>query len=826
MMKKLLFGVMATAMFFATSCDRSFDEGGVAAGGAAKVSVNLEFPTMQTRAYSTGTTATTLQYAVFEKKDGNIALLNDYTTTDTEFSLKKEIDFRLITGRTYAFVFWAAAPDAPYTVKFANNGATMTVDYTNITANNESLDAFYAYKELEVKGDCQMSAELYRPFAQINVGTNDYAAAETAGYEPTESHMTISKVYSELNLVNGTVDTETKVDFKYAAIPSNETFPTVGDGKTKYDYMAMVYALVSAEQEVVEVSFDCKDAAEEVRAKYTVGSVPVQRNHRTNIYGQLLTSNAKVIVEIVPEYEEPNYEVIAVADGVVYDEATDTFTVSSPAGLQWVAAQVNGHGGSSYVETNKYVYGGAQVAFEGQTIELAGDLDMQDVEWTPIGYETKENGASIYAFAGTFDGKEFTISNLTVTTEKNSNAGLFGATNYATIKNLTLKDVNINGHYKTAAFVADAWCTTVDNCHVTGGTVTSTPWEIKPNVYDDANNVGGIVGYLCGQPDAAAVTNCTVDGVAITAFRKIGGIVGVASFRKDNYGEPSATITGCTVSNTTITADMTEMRYDGYVTRQAAIGEIVGEAQEGTTMDNNTSSENVTLETKKATIAGASEAVAAMTGGGNVFITEDVTITARIAMARAAVVNFGGKTITNETAGADAIQLGGGDFTFMNGKIDNSVGGGETAGIYANSSKGNNITIDNMEITATYPIYLNNAVNPECVIKSGTFTSPYDNGVAVYVQRGGHAVIEGGFFTTDGHDSTYLLNLQDDLVKGKPDVDPRTFIEVKGGTFVNFDPSASMGEPAPWSPCNFVADGYKVVVTKVGNDTHYTVVAE
>ncbi len=48
-------------------------------------------------------------------------------------------------------------------------------------------------------------------------------------------------------------------------------------------------------------------------------------------------------------------------------------------------------------------------------------------------------------------------------------------------------------------------------------------------------------------------------------------------------------------------------------------------------------------------------------------------------------------------------------------------------------------------------------------------------------------------------------------------------IIVKGGTFVNFDPSNNLAEG---EGTNFVADGYKVISEVHGEDTWYTVVPE
>lgn len=207
----------------------------------------------------------------------------------------------------------------------------------------------------------------------------------------------------------------------------------------------------------------------------------------------------------------------------------------------------------------------------------------------------------------------------------------------------------------------------------------------------------------------------------------------------------------------------------------------------------------------------AEEFTTALKAGGDVTLEGDIAITAKLALAKPATVDFGGYTVKNETVGGDAIQLGGGDFTFKNGVIDNVAGGGSSAGIYANSSKGNNITLEDMKITAAYPVYLNNATGqPACTIKSGKYVSPNDKGVAVYVEKGGKVTIEGGEFGTDGHPSDFVLNILDATRKDK---EVRDFILVKGGKFYGFDPANNASE-GPGT--NYVADGYESVETEPG----------
>ena len=104
-------------------------------------------------------------------------------------------------------------------------------------------------------------------------------------------------------------------------------------------------------------------------------------------------------------------------------------------------------------------------------------------------------------------------------------------------------------------------------------------------------------------------------------------------------------------------------------------------------------------------------------------------------------------------------------------------------------------------------------------IKGGTFTvggdaNGYGNSV-IYCQ-GGNITIEDGFFYTpcSYRGYYYVLNQSN----GNPGT-----ITVKGGTFVNYDPSKGDDNLGG----NFVADGYKVVSeTKSNGDIWYTVITE
>ena len=82
-------------------------------------------------------------------------------------------------------------------------------------------------------------------------------------------------------------------------------------------------------------------------------------------------------------------------------------------------------------------------------------------------------------------------------------------------------------------------------------------------------------------------------------------------------------------------------------------------------------------------------------------------------------------------------------------------------------------------------------------------------------------IVNGGFFQAtpdcDTNDYRYTLNCIDENYKNGT-----ANIIVKGGTFVNFDPSNNLAEG---ENTNYLADGYKVVSEKqTSGDIWYTVV--
>ena len=128
--------------------------------------------------------------------------------------------------------------------------------------------------------------------------------------------------------------------------------------------------------------------------------------------------------------------------------------------------------------------------------------------FSPIGNLTN-------SFGGSYDGAGYTINGLTIARNftNETDTGLFGFAQSATINNLGLTDVNITGQERVGPLVGYARGTNISKCYATAGTVTGTSY------------VGGLVGFLW-----STITNSysTVDNV--TGSQRYGGLAGFVKF--------------------------------------------------------------------------------------------------------------------------------------------------------------------------------------------------------------------------------------------------------------------------------------------------------
>lgn len=304
-MKTFKYLAAAALTLLAVSCNKE-QVAEVPDGQTVDVTFTAALPgEMATKAIGDGQTAKKLYVSVYENDDAKTKLDLDKTATFSD--LKTQVTFSLVKGKTYNFVFWAqAAEGAPYDVTDLKN---IKISYEGAEANDEKRDAFYVTrKELKVNGALTETIKLYRPFAQVNFGTADYDAAVAAGMEPVKSVFTATDVAT----VFDTFEAEGKeakdvVTFTESALPGETLVTKAGD----YKWMTMNYILPMGKQDAKHISNVTAEFIPEtgITVKASSPQTPVQNNYRTNILGNLLTSQVIFNIEIVPIFNEPDNDI-------------------------------------------------------------------------------------------------------------------------------------------------------------------------------------------------------------------------------------------------------------------------------------------------------------------------------------------------------------------------------------------------------------------------------------------------------------------------------------------------------------------------------------
>ena len=298
-MKKILFfGAMVALLLGTAACSSDMEP----SMGDNMVRFTIEMPgNIDSRAISDGLTANKLTVAVYDEQGNELPDIR----VNKDIPHQTTVEFKLVKGQKYSFAFWAQAEGAPYT--FDTETKTVNVSYTDAKSNDEKRDAFYAYRaDLTVNGPIEEVVVLTRPFCQLNYGASDYADAIKAGITATQSAVTVNHAATSFNLSNGATDGDVEATFTQEVLPNDPETLVVNE--TDYQWMAMNYFLVPNNQATIETSLQLyeEDATVPVR-DITVPNVPVQKNHRTNIVGNLFTEDVNFLVIIDERFDQPDY---------------------------------------------------------------------------------------------------------------------------------------------------------------------------------------------------------------------------------------------------------------------------------------------------------------------------------------------------------------------------------------------------------------------------------------------------------------------------------------------------------------------------------------
>lgn len=299
--------LIAFAALLSASCSKVQTVGTGGDGGSVEVTVNVRLQNEeQPRAtWDDDGNAALVDHWIMEVYDAGGNLF-DRQEKSGQSGLSNNFSVILIKSQSYSFAFWADKEGSYDTAKLTE------VKTVSNVAGLDSRDAFFAKMDYTPDMGTSVSARLYRPFAQINVVTLDLkniydqmAAAGTEGdyanYEPRNLKLSC-ETYNQFDVLTGAVSNAQSTELSLASCYAD--FSAHAETTTIF----MDYLFAAQEKELKNLTFTFESNG--VAVDYDFDNIPLQRNYRTNISGNLLCNDTQIQVVIEPDWLTPENDVI------------------------------------------------------------------------------------------------------------------------------------------------------------------------------------------------------------------------------------------------------------------------------------------------------------------------------------------------------------------------------------------------------------------------------------------------------------------------------------------------------------------------------------
>ena len=382
-MKKLFFYLsVAMLAVAAVSCQKEMV---VADGEDGNVTLTIQTPEVATKAIADGMNVDIVHYEIYKAEAGHKNSINGTATAAGTPLIKgtvrmtakgASLTLNLLQGQEYVGLFWAQVDGQSYydvtdlrDVKVAYPNEENNLTY----ANDEARAAFCQIKTFSTGKN--VTVVLERPFAQINLGTTIADLTDDYTITLEESSMTVTGVANTFNVAAMTAGTTANnVVFSLATVPyAFNPSETLTANNQTWAYAGMNYVLVPNDAATVDVTYSIKTDVGTVSRH--VPTVPVQKNHRTNLLGNLLTQETAIEIVVDEKFNTPDLapEAIYMAAATGGDfTLTEDVVLKEPLVIQ----------SSLVLNLNGYSLNG-------------GKVDTPEMTGTDISAITIENGATL-----------------------------------------------------------------------------------------------------------------------------------------------------------------------------------------------------------------------------------------------------------------------------------------------------------------------------------------------------------------------------------------------------------------------------------------------
>ena len=234
---------------------------------------------------------------------------------DQDGDKKFTVELRLVADQDYNIVFWAETEHGTTHYDTKDLRSVKINTYSDENANDESRAAFFGVHNFQTENGVSVneSVTLYRPFAQINLGTTTYVTdlnQINGGQLAVEStQMTVTKIANVFNTLEGVGVAENfngEVTFKAAATPNGEADKTqklLKVNEDTYYWIGMNYLIVEGDSDAIDVDVVLNTNMGKV--EHSITNVPVKENYRTNILGDFLTTGATFEIVVDETFQTP-----------------------------------------------------------------------------------------------------------------------------------------------------------------------------------------------------------------------------------------------------------------------------------------------------------------------------------------------------------------------------------------------------------------------------------------------------------------------------------------------------------------------------------------
>lgn len=216
---------------------------------------------------------------------------------------KAKVEFSLVKGNRYAFIFWAQASGTDYYDTSDLRSVKMKVD--NVKANDPKMDAFWAAPTLTTTSSTikDQNITLLRALAQVNFGAVLPALGRVDAVTVTTSKISMTGVPDTFHPFLGGKSTacEGSFDITFAENATIDEKLTV-EG-VDYSYLATAYVFAPKSDQKLTDAKATFTMSTGKTTSVSAPNVPIQGNYRTNILGDLLTVGATFNVKIDSEFK-------------------------------------------------------------------------------------------------------------------------------------------------------------------------------------------------------------------------------------------------------------------------------------------------------------------------------------------------------------------------------------------------------------------------------------------------------------------------------------------------------------------------------------------